>query len=75
MKVHKKKIYGKKKDLGTFLQKKKSYRKIVKFCKKYLHKYGGFDLTHEFDRGSIQIIILPYGKKSKKENKPKDEDE
>jgi len=68
MKVHKKKRFGKrKKDLGTFLKGKKSWRKIIRYCRKYLHKYGGYDATFEFDKGSIQIIINSYSGKIRKE--------
>ena len=48
-----------KKDLGNFLSKKKSWRKILGYLEKYLNKYGKWNYTYEFDAGSVQIVIKP----------------
>ena len=47
-----------KKDLGKFLNKKKSWNKIIGYLKKYLHKYGSWQFTYEFDKGEVHINIV-----------------
>lgn len=48
-----------KKDLGTFLSKKKSWKKILTYLEKYLNKYGVWEYTYEFDAGTVKVIIKP----------------
>ncbi len=47
-----------KKDLGRFLNKKKSWNKILGYLQKYLHKYGSWQYTYEFDKGTVNINIV-----------------
>ena len=46
-----------KKDLGNFLGKKKSWKKVLRYLERYLNKYGNWEYTYEFDAGSIKIVI------------------
>ena len=48
----------KKKSLGEFLSKKKSWKNILQYLEKYLNKYGSWKQVYEFDRGSVHIAII-----------------
>ena len=45
------------KSIGKFLNKKKSWNRVIHYLRKKLHRYEHWDYTYEFDEGNIRIII------------------
>ncbi len=47
--------------LGNILERKKSFKMVLAYCKKYLDKYGRYKYHREFDQGTVTILIEPFG--------------
>lgn len=48
-----------KKSIGKFLEKKRSWHKVIGYLRKRLHKSYPWHYVYEFDEGEIRIKIVP----------------